>query len=125
METKQVKTTKVNNNDNWVFVPVKKSRIIKTLKDAVLIKIDNETSTILPLVFKRKKETETDIFFSLPKDFKMNIRKSVYNKETKTYDVTDDLWGILNKKGDYAGKPIYYVHILNKELDIPDDALPF
>lgn len=63
---------------NWVFVPVHKSRIIKTLAKAIILKLDSVSSTILPLIFKRKKETENFIFFSLPEDFKMNIRTSSY-----------------------------------------------
>lgn len=87
-------TNTKQNNSNWVFVPVHKSRIIKELDRAILIKYgikDNGVSTILPKVFKRVKETETHMFFSLPIDFKINVRVNSYCEETKQYTNEDTL----------------------------------
>lgn len=69
------------NQTNWVFLPVHKSRVIKDEEKYVLIEITDATSTILPKVFKRKKETEDMMFFSLPKDFNINIRTAYINKD--------------------------------------------
>ena len=86
---KKTTETKPTNNDNWVFVPVHKSRILRTLDKAILLKVDYDRSTILPLVFKRVKETKDYIFFSLPQDFNANIRVSVQNEKTRRYEHKD------------------------------------
>lgn len=75
--------------NNWVFLPVHKSRIIKELDRATLIVVDFDRSTILPKVFRRAKETKDYIFYSLPKDFNANIRVSVRNEETRRYEHKD------------------------------------
>lgn len=75
--------------NNWVFLPVHKSRIIKELDKATLINVDFDRSTILPKVFRRAKETKDYIFYSLPKDFNANIRVSVRNEETRRYEHKD------------------------------------
>ena len=86
---KKTTETKPTNHDNWVFVPVHKSRILRTLDKAILLKVDYDRSTILPLVFKRVKETKDYIFFSLPQDFNANIRVSVQNEKTRRYEHKD------------------------------------
>lgn len=75
-------------NKKWVFVVVHKERIIKELDKAYLINLGGK-STILPKVFKRTKEHEEKIFFSLPQDFRINVRYSVYVPETHSYDEKD------------------------------------
>lgn len=75
--------------NNWVFLPVHKSRIIKELDKATLIVVDFDRSTILPKVFRRAKETKDYIYYSLPKDFNANIRVSVRNEETRRYEHKD------------------------------------
>lgn len=60
----------------WVFVPVHKTRVLKALERCYIIKCTKDTSTILPAVFKRAKETDEYIYFSLPSNFKINARIS-------------------------------------------------
>ena len=86
-----MKRTKQNN---WVFLPVHKSRIISELSRAILLKVDFDRSTILPKVFKREKETKDYIYFSLPKDFNANIRVSYKNEETRRYEHRDMTIGV-------------------------------
>ena len=71
--------------NNWVFLPVHKTRIIKELDKAILIKVDFDRSTILPKVFKREKETKDYIYYSLPKDFNANIRVTHYDESIRRY----------------------------------------
>ena len=78
-----------NQKENWVFVPVAKSRIIKELDKAILLKVDDRVSTILPKVFKRKKESDTHIYFSLPANFVVGFRHSSYDEDAKEYVRTD------------------------------------
>ena len=78
-----------NQKENWVFVPVAKSRIIKELDKAILLKVDDRVSTILPKVFKRKKESDTHIYFSLPANFVVGFRHSNYEKDAKGYVISD------------------------------------
>lgn len=80
-----------NQNKKWVFVPINKQRIIKELDKAILINLGG-ASTILPKVFKRAKESDTLIYFSLPADFKINVRTSWYNQETRRYEEDDKLF---------------------------------
>ena len=75
--------------NNWVFLPVHKSRIIKELDKATLIEVDFDRSTILPKVFRRAKETSDYVFYSLPQDFNANIRVSVRNEQTRKYEHKD------------------------------------
>lgn len=79
---------KIEQN-NWVFLPVHKTRIIKELDKATLVLVDFDRTTILPKVFRRAKETKDYIFYSLPKDFNANIRISVQNKTTRKYEHKD------------------------------------
>lgn len=94
-QAKEVKETK------WVFVPVHKSRILKDVslpekknKGYVLIQLgsnkDEEKSCILGKVFQRKKETETHIFFSIPSDYKINVRTTRYDESEHKFVVESD-----------------------------------
>ena len=82
----------MSEKTNWVFLPVHKSRVIKELEKSTLIKVSDSSSTILPHAFRRKKESDTMIYYSLPVGFKINVRFS-YNEdgEYKTTDETFDL----------------------------------
>lgn len=62
--------------NNWVFLPVHKSRIVKELDKATLILVEYDRTLILPKVFRRAKETKDFIYYSLPQDFNANIRVS-------------------------------------------------
>lgn len=100
--------TKTNNNENWVFVPVHKTRLLRTYDKCILIKISDTETCILPLVFKRVKENEEHLFFSLPKDFNLEIRTSKWDEKTRHYESTDKLVAIKDK--------LSLVRMLSKEL---------
>lgn len=99
-----------NQTTKWVFVPVHKTRVIKDLDKAVLIAVSENHSTILPKVFKRKKESDTHIYFSLPENFVMNLRESVYNKELNKYINVDTEEPITKRKA--------VIKLLDKELTL-------
>ena len=80
---------KMAEQNNWVFLPVHKSRIIKELDKANLILVEFDRTLILPNVFKRSKETKDYIYYSLPQDFNANIRVSVQNPKTRRYEHSD------------------------------------
>lgn len=75
--------------NNWVFLPVHKTRIIKELDKATLIMVEFDRTIILPKVFRRAKETEDYIYYSLPQDFMANVRISVKNEKTRRYEHKD------------------------------------
>lgn len=62
--------------NNWVFLPVHKTRIVKELDKATLILVEWDRTLLLPRAFKRAKETKDFIYYSLPQDFNANIRVS-------------------------------------------------
>ena len=103
---------KIEQQNNWVFLPVHKQRIIKQLGKATLIKVDFDRSTILPLVFKRSKETEQHIYYSLPKDFNANIRVSQFNETTRRYEHKD--YSVSIKELENCG--------LDKPLELDEDV---
>ena len=74
---------------NWSFLPIHKSRIIRDNEKYQLIKIDDEYSTVLPKVFKRKKESDTHIYYSLPQDMVINIRKRFYSDIEECWQHSD------------------------------------
>ena len=96
---------KKTEQTNWVFLPVHKSRIIKELERATLVLIDFDRSTILPKVFRRAKETDDCIFYSLPNEFKANIRVSVRNEKTRRYEHKDKLVPITELEDCKLDKP--------------------
>lgn len=77
-----------NVKTKWVFLALNKTRIIKELERAYLINLGGK-STILPKVFKRTKESETHIYFSLPENFRINVRYTYFNQEAQTWDYKD------------------------------------
>lgn len=90
-----VNSMKVVNDNEWTFVAVHKSRVT-LLKNAYLVngtnpKVkDKSYTTIIPLVFKRKKEHENHIFFSLPNTFEVTIRITDLGNETYSEKVLSD-----------------------------------
>ncbi len=93
----------MNKNEqqtNWIFLPVHKTRILRELDRATLFVVDYDTSTILPKVFRRAKETKDFVYYSLPKDFKANIRVS--HKDGMKYvhkDIAIDVESLVNEYG--------------------------
>lgn len=96
----------------WLFVKVHKNRIIKTADDYTIIKLlgNSGYSSILSNKFRRKKEGEDCIYFSIPSTFVMNARKSVYDVEKKQYVIADETnypaWDFLKiVNADYKSEP--------------------
>lgn len=85
-------TNKTTNK--WNFLPVHKTRIIKDTEKYQLIRVDALTSTILPKCFKRAKENEECVFYSLPQDFQINMRTSVHDEFDNSWSYTDKLYAL-------------------------------
>lgn len=119
------------NQTNWVFLPVHKTRVLKELGKATLILVDVDRTTILPKVFRRVKETKDFIFYSLPQDFKINIRVSVKNEKTRRYEHTDALYPVVEMVEELGlDKPYKDVETeieeeVGKSVEPQDDELPF
>lgn len=94
----EVKKEELGEQVKWVFIPVNKTRVIKETDKYILLDlratddIDAKVSvsTIVNIVFKRKKETEDKIFISLPQNFKFNVRTSWWSQEKNRYVETND-----------------------------------
>ena len=118
--------------DAWVFLPVHKTRIIKELDNATLLKVDYDRTTILPRVFRRIKETKDFIYYSLPNDFNANIRVSVQNLKTRRYEHTDSSISV-QKLVEECGLDKPYKELGEEEQefvgenveDTTDEPLPF
>jgi TPP-dependent 2-oxoacid decarboxylase len=109
---------KTTNNTQWTFVPVKKERVIKATETYVLINLATfaqeehhiSVSTIISSKFKRQKETEDTIFLSIPENFKLRIKKSMWDRERKKY--VDEFVGEISpsqlkeKLDNLIGKPL-------------------
>ena len=111
---------------NWVFLPVHKTRILKELGKATLLIVDDNVTTILPKVFRRTKENDDYIFYSLPQDFKVNIRVSTQNPKSRRFEHTDTLYPVT--KLDECGLDKPYVDIeveVGKSVEPVNDELPF
>ena len=113
-----------------VFLPVHKSRILKQLGKANLILVDFNVTTILPNVFKRVKETKDFIFYSLPANFKVSIRVSTRNPQTRRYEHNDMEYPITKLEECGLDKP--YVDVeqeiqeeVGNSVEPVDDKLPF
>ena len=116
--------------NNWVFLPVHKTRILKELGKAKLILVDYNVTTILPNVFKRVKETKDYIFYSLPADFKVSIRVSTRNQQTRRYEHNDMEYPVTKLEECGMDKP--YVDVekeiqeeVGNSVEPVDDKLPF
>lgn len=80
---------KSEQKSNWVFIPVHKSRVIKGTDKYYLLNLKSDetysVSTIINAIFKRVKETDDMIYFSVPKNFRFNIRKSFYSEQENDF----------------------------------------
>lgn len=116
---------------NWVFLPVHKSRIIKELDKATLIVVDDFSSTILPKVFRRAKESDTYIYYSLPATFQANIRISMKNEKSRRYEHKDKLYPInefmeiVNLNEPYRDNEIDIEEKVGENVEPVEDKLPF
>ena len=118
--------------NNWVFLPVHKTRILKQLGKANLILVDFNVTTILPNVFKRVKETKDFIFYSLPADFKVSIRVSTRNPQTRRYEHNDMEYPVTKLQDCGMDKPyVEYVQDVEIQEEVGnnvepvEDKLPF
>ena len=80
--------TKQDGKNRWVFVPVKKARVVKQTNEYVLIAIEEDTTAIITTKFKRAKESDECIFLSVPYDYKISCRTTDYDEQSKKYVVT-------------------------------------
>lgn len=120
---------KIEEN-NWVFLPVHKSRIIKELDRASLILVDLNVTTILPKVFRRAKETDEFVYYSLPQDFQVSIRVSYQDPKSRKYSHTDKVYPVskltecsLDKK--YIDETAEVEKEVGNNVDPQSDELPF
>lgn len=74
-----------NTEKRWVFIPVKKTRVLKRTEQYLLLVVDDTITehngyikTFISTKFLRSKETEDALFLSLPED--MIIRLDVSEK---------------------------------------------
>lgn len=118
-----METKNPNTNEEWVFVPVHKTRVIKYLEKAILISVDFDRSTILPKVFKRTKEDKEYIYFSLPKDFSANIRISVRNPQTRRYEHKDYTIPVAELKECGLDKPMKDVETEEEQEFVGDNLV--
>lgn len=116
--------------NNWVFLPVHKSRVLKELGKATLLYVDYNVTTILPKVFRRAKENQDFIFYSLPQDFKVNIRVSTQNPKSRRFEHTDTLYPV--SKLDECGMDKPYKDVeeeiqekVGENVEDTSDNLPF
>lgn len=116
--------------NGWVFLPVHKSRIIKELDKATLLLIDANVTTILPKVFRRAKETEDYIYYSLPQDFQVSIRVSFQDPKSRKYSHTDKEYPVskltecsLDKK--YIDETAEVEKEVGNSVEPQSDELPF
>jgi len=115
---------KIEQANNWVFLPVHKTRILKELDKATLIKVDFDRSTILPKVFRRVKETKDYIYYSLPVDFNANIRISVKNEQTRRYEHKDMMISV-SKLADECGLDKPYSDVETEiEVSVGESVVP-
>lgn len=121
---------KNEQQNNWVFLPVHKTRILKELGKASLLIVDYNVTTILPKVFRRGKETKDFIYYSLPSDFKVNIRVSTQNAKTRKFEHNDMLYPISKLEECGMDKPYKDVNVeveecVGESVEPHDDTLPF
>lgn len=126
----------MKKSTDWLFIPVHKTRVIKELDKATLIKVDFDRSTILPKVFRRVKEGKDHIYYSLPLDFNAKIRISVRNEKTRRYehkDITISVEKLLKECGldkpvrDYENKDVEteVEEEVGNNIELGEDNLPF
>ena len=73
--------------------------------------------TIVNAVFKRKKESETHIYLSVPETFNFGVKHN-------EYDAEKGKWVTIKQMEMSAWDMKHYLEQLDKQ-DLPDDDLPF
>ena len=123
----------------WVFIAIPKSLVAKRTESFTLIKLARGWSAIINSLFVRNKETEDTIYVSIPHDYKVKFRRTMYNLDVKKFVITEETtgkaWDLLkNVKGckdlvesGYKVEEIIQpdFQVDSDELSLPDDELPF
>ena len=116
-----------SNENNWVFVAIRKDLIAKRTDDYVLVKLSSGYSVIINAKFLRKKEGENHIYASMPYDYKIKARQTEYVVEDKKWHTTDE-------RDIFPRQLTWQLHLVEKELENGkelvnileyNDALPF
>jgi hypothetical protein len=121
--TKNPQTTK------WLFLAVHKDRIIKDNEGYLIFKVrEDDYSVIISNKFRRKKEGEFHLYFSIPENFVAKARLTAYNKELKRYDVVEEktltAWQLV-KMVNEDNKFLPHEPTAEEKDEIADDKLPF
>ena len=94
----------------WVFIPVEKTRVLKREETYVLLKLNDHISAIISSRFVRKKESDTHIFMSVPQDYKIKVRYTEFDEETKRYVVKEEnevnAWYVLKALKHECDEPL-------------------
>ena len=121
--TKKPQTTK------WLFLAVHKDRIIKDNEGYLIFKVsEDDYSAIISNKFRRKKEGEFHLYFSIPENFVAKARLTLYNKELKRYDVIEEktltAWQLV-KMVNEDNKFLPHEPTAEEKDEIANDNLPF
>ena len=125
-EQNQNATQGKENTTRWVFIPVAKTDVLKREETYVLLKVGTNYSAIVSSKFVRAKESDTHIYLSIPEDYKVKLRETMFdatcNKYIKVGEQEVDAWYLrkcISKLQDVK------VDTNLEGLDLPDDDLPF
>ncbi len=113
----------------WLFLAVHKDRIIKDNEGYLIFKVSEaDYSAIISNKFRRKKEGEFHLYFSIPENFVAKARLTAYNKELKRYDVVEEktltAWQLV-KMVNEDNKFLPHEPTAEEKDEIADDKLPF
>lgn len=95
--------------NNWVFLAIKKDLIAKRTKEYVLVKLAYGYSAIISAKFIRNKESDTHIFASVPYDYKIKVRQTAY-------DTANKRWVVVDEKTKYAKQVKWDLHVIDEQL---------
>ena len=113
----------------WLFLAVHKDRIIKDNEGYLIFKVsEDDYSAIISNKFRRKKEGEFHLYFSIPENFVAKARLTLYNKEIKRYDVIEEktltAWQLV-KMVNEDNKFLPHEPTAEEKDEIANDNLPF
>lgn len=67
-----------------------KTLVAKRTETYVLIKLSEGQSAIINTKFLRKKESDDTIYFSVPEDYTIRVRRTKYNPSSKKYELVSE-----------------------------------
>ena len=99
-QPKVISTTEEKKETLWLFLKVSKQRVITTTQSYTIFKVGKEDRTcIISNKFRRKKEGEEHIYFSIPDNFILKLRLTAKNEDTNEYCVVNEkevnAWDLL------------------------------